>query len=91
MIVCGLAGWRAASMFATESGPWHIFDILREHLGIRPMVELGFWAELVSCVWCLGFWAAWWMLGMFALGLGVVPQLFAAAAVVVIVERHVRP
>jgi hypothetical protein len=51
-VVLALATWRLASLFANESGPYHIFKTFREwvcnnHPGI---------GEGLTCEWCNSVW-----------------------------------
>jgi len=48
-VILALATWRLSSLFATERGPFAIFDRIRE----RCKGEMGL---LIICPWCLSIW-----------------------------------
>lgn len=89
VLVSGLAAWRLAAMLSYEDGPFDVFARLRRAVGISDepgaIIE-GFLPLLFSCVWCIGWWCAllFVVLSLFA---PFVTHVFAAAAVVVMVER----
>src|SRR5512145_2418561 len=70
LIVYGMAAWRVASMFVSESGPGDVFLKLRERAGIvhdgdkhAVMIPDGFFSGIMSCIWCCSVWVgAFWML-----------------------------
>lgn len=78
-------------MLSYEAGPWDVFARLRRLFGVPDGMEdiEGFFPLLLSCVWCCGWWtaAAMWLLWPVA---PAIPAVFAAAAVVVLVERRAR-
>jgi hypothetical protein len=93
VIVTGLAGWRLAAMLSYEAGPWGAFERLRRAVGTPPpgpQEITGFLPLLFGCVWCIGWWTAALMLGLMY-WFPAVPLVFAAAAVVVAMERIARP
>lgn len=49
LLVLALATWRLAYMFALESGPWRVFERIRQKL---PM------GGLMTCIYCLSVWMA---------------------------------
>lgn len=55
-VLCGLAGWRAASLLVYEDGPWGLFYRLREAVAPPGDEPMGFWALLLSCIWCCSVW-----------------------------------
>ena len=65
LVVFGLATWRVSALFTRESGPFHVFEKIREKAGIQhdqdgnvSVIPGRFFAELLSCVWCASIWAA---------------------------------
>lgn len=70
LLIYGMATWRVASMFVTETGPGEMFLKLRARIGIthddakQPIiVPDGFFPGIFSCVWCCSVWVgAFWML-----------------------------
>lgn len=89
VLIAGLAGWRLASMLVGETGPWHIFERVRDRVAAEPGHPEGFWGELLSCIWCTSVWTstAAWLLYYLS------PQavsLVAVWAVAMIVEGIVR-
>lgn len=88
--VCGLAGWRAASLLSKEDGPFQIFAIARDIVGIRRHTELNELAKMVACVWCLSVWttAAFWGLWYVT---PIIPGAVAAMGVAIMAERAARP
>lgn len=90
MLVCGLAAWRLASLFAFEDGPWHILEQIRRRVfGVPDSGELtGQLSILITCVWCSTVW--------FAVAFRVaweltpwIPGAFAAMAVAVMCETYI--
>jgi hypothetical protein len=63
IFILALATWRISSLFVDERGPFDIFVKVRSWTGIthdqsRVAVEFPdtFFAQLLSCVWCLSVW-----------------------------------
>ena len=96
----GLATWRISSLRVHEAGPWNIFRRLRERAGIvhdeqgEPLViPDGFFAGVLSCVWCSSIWVAaglmlaWLLLPMF---IGLFAAVMVFSAVAILMERVVR-
>lgn len=61
--IFGLAVWRISSMLVNETGPWQIFERLRNRVGIlhdqdgKPyQYPDGFFPQLLSCTWCCSVW-----------------------------------
>lgn len=64
-LIYGLAVWRVASLFVNETGPFHIFQWLRERAGIVhhdngaiAVIPERFFPQVLSCVWCASLWIA---------------------------------
>ncbi|KKM96616.1 hypothetical protein LCGC14_1176320 [marine sediment metagenome] len=89
VIIIGLAAWRLASLLVFEDGPFAVFARLRQRVGLDDEGEIGRVAELLSCIWCTGFWMAVIMAGLWVVVPWVV-MVFAAAAVVLAAERGIR-
>lgn len=96
-VLLGLAAWRMAALLAYERGPFNVFMRLRQVLGFThyDSGEPHIWPDnavgrLFSCVWCLGLWTAAAAYGLWQVEPLIVVVL-AAAAVLVAVERFVRP
>jgi hypothetical protein len=85
-MIAALAAWRLAFLLARERGPWNVFGRLRRGVGS------GIVGELLSCVKCVGLWAAvpfaffvrgdWWEL---------VVVWLALAGVVALIDEWTRP
>lgn len=90
--LCGLAAWRLAAMLVYEEGPGNIFGRFRAHVGIPESGEIrdGFLPALLSCIWCTSVWTAALMVALVYVGLAIVPEVLAAAAVALMAERIVR-
>ncbi len=80
-------------MLSYERGPFDVFLRFRKTLSIRhnDAGEPTAWpgnviTEALSCVWCLGLWAAAAMYGLWQVE-PVLVMVVAAASVVVMVER----
>lgn len=94
VLLIGLAGWRVASLFVQEDGPWAIFARIREAVGLLPGEApppglRGFLCGLLGCVWCLSVWTVpamdlVWQVSPHAVGMG------AAMAVAVWMQRQVQ-
>lgn len=57
-VVVGLAAWRLCSLFLIEDGPWYIFKRIRVAAHADFEVGTGFFAVLLTCVYCFSVWAA---------------------------------
>ena len=62
-IVAIMATWRLSAMLSYESGPFNVFEWIRELIGIvhddfgeKIIVPDRFLPELFDCVWCLSLW-----------------------------------
>lgn len=89
IVVCGLAGWRLASLLVDEDGPWAIFARLRHQAGADAPEVHGLVAEILTCVWCASIWTTTAMLLLWI----AAPWLVAAPAawgVAVLASRAVR-
>lgn len=66
VVICGLAGWRLASLLVAEAGPWDVFERLRTRVGVPNFGEVasGLIPGMFSCVWCMSVWtvALCWLL-----------------------------
>lgn len=65
LIIYCMAVWRVSSLLVNETGPWKVFENIRNWAGIlhdgdgRPyMFPDGFFAQMLSCVWCTSIWVA---------------------------------
>ena len=61
LFVLGLATWRISSMIVEETGPFHIFQWVRFHLGVRYTTTsepfgTNALVEALTCVWCFSVW-----------------------------------
>jgi hypothetical protein len=52
LVLGSLGVWRVTYLLTAESGPWHIFERLRQ------LSRSGFWGGLTGCFYCLSLWAA---------------------------------
>jgi hypothetical protein len=52
LVLGSLGVWRVTYLLTAESGPWDIFERLRQ-LG-----RSGFWAGLTGCFYCMSLWVA---------------------------------
>lgn len=63
-LILSLATFRIAYFLVEESGPWHVAEKLRELAGLRANENGwtdpngGFWAQLLSCIYCTSVWVA---------------------------------
>ena len=94
LIVLGLATWRLTSLFVWETGPFNIFQRIREKVGILHD-ETGhpyqypdtFFAQLLSCVWCFSIWVAffsvfYWIFPGVTIAVAMVPAISAIAILI---------
>lgn len=92
-VICGLGGWRLASLLVTEGGPFSVFGQLRERVGAGFEQRDTFLSGVFSCVWCCSVWTATalWLLGM--MWSWTPGALTAAWAVAILASEltHVRP
>ena len=92
VLVCGLAGWRLASLLVNEEGPWGIFERLRVAAGVPPRGPTpiaGLLPGILTCVWCASFYTAipiWFLWELSPM----TDALIASWAVAILVERSVR-
>lgn len=88
-ILVGLGAWRLSAMLVYEDGPWDVFARLRQRAGIVPGEINGFWALLLSCIWCTSIWvgSGLWLLSEVSPLFAAVP---AAWAVSLVAERWIR-
>lgn len=89
VVICGLAGWRIASLFLFEEGPFSVFEKIRRLVGVKPGPIEGFLPTLFTCIYCFSLWAA---LGAYLIWL-VEPMIIipiAVASTVLIVDKLVR-
>ena len=55
VIIIGLAGYRLASFFVIEKGPFDLFEKLRDK--VIPTGEVkGFLPSILTCLWCASAW-----------------------------------
>lgn len=97
LLVLGLATWRVSAMLTKESGPFHIFEKMRELIGIRHDIDGNvlqipnkLFAELFSCVWCISIWAAvfWTVFWFFLPDIAFYAALpFAISTAVILIDR----
>jgi len=90
-LLIGLGGWRLGSLLVHEDGPWRVFLRFRDWAGVpRGAGEIaGFWAGLLSCIYCASVWttAALWGLWWLSPEAAALP---AAWAVAIAADRYVR-
>lgn len=99
-LLFGLATWRISSLLVHEDGPWKAFRRLREWAGIQHdeageilMIPDGFFAGVLSCVWCCSMWAAAGWVGLWMVVPGaaeVAATVLALSAAAIGMERAVR-
>lgn len=97
ILVLGLATWRISAMLTKEAGPFHVFEKLRELVGIQhdedgnvSVIPNKLFAELLSCVWCMSIWAAafWVVLWFFFPDIAFYASLpFAISTVAILLDR----
>jgi hypothetical protein len=90
VLIVGLAGWRVASLLSKEDGPYGVFEKLRQIVGIRKMVQYTELAKLWGCVWCMSVWTTAAFFGLWYVS-PVIPGIFAAMTIPIVVERWARP
>ncbi len=96
-----LATWYAQHLAAVESGPWGVFDWIRERVfgveiqggpleGYRPVIRRpGVLADLVTCIYCRSFWVFGLMAGLWLVWHPAVLP-FAGAGAVALLDKVVR-
>jgi hypothetical protein len=66
-VVYCLATWRISSLLVNEAGPFDVFVKIREAFGIKHNEKVpyeypdAFFAQLLSCVWCVSVWVGIFM------------------------------
>lgn len=82
LVLGGLAVWRVTYLLTAESGPWDIFERLRQ------LSRSGFWSRLTGCFYCLSLWVAapfaFWLAARWQDRIVLWPGLSAAA---ILLER----
>lgn len=98
LVIISLATWVVQHILRWESGPFGVFDWVREKVfGVTiagdPDTELvaipvrpGPLADLITCIYCTGFWVAVIMVAMNRF-IAPVVQVFAALGVAVLIEH----
>ena len=99
-IILSLAAWRISNMFVVEKGPFNLFWKIREWAGIQHNGEgepfaypETFFAQLISCVWCMSVWVGaawavtWFLLPVVTLKVAVV---FALSAGAILIDNHLK-
>ena len=79
MLILTLAVWRASYFLVNEEGPLGIARKLRERAGIghdedtRQPISYPetFFAQMLGCIWCVSFWVAIVILGLWLSLVGV--------------------
>ena len=96
VVLIGLAAWRSSALLVYERGPFDLCVRLRELLGFEHNGRgepvgwpSGFLGSLLSCVWCLGIYAALFMWGIWTLEPTLV-YIMASWALVVVAEKLIR-
>lgn len=87
VILAGLAGWRLASLFNWEPGPWGVFERIRTLVGVKVGEITSEAAKAIICPWCLTVYTSAGMLAAGAFLSWWIPGLFAAMAVAMMAER----
>jgi hypothetical protein len=99
LIIFGLATWRVSSLLVNEGGPFGIFLKLRRLAGIvhdnegKPlMVPNGFFAELLSCVFCSSIWVGtgwliFWLL--FPYAATILATAFSFSTIAILLDRYI--
>ena len=87
LILIGLGGWRVAFLIVREDGPFDSMTKLRRALGVPDEGEIdGFFAKLLTCIYCTSFWTVAAMCAVYYVEpWAVVP--FAAWGLVLMLER----
>jgi hypothetical protein len=98
LVIIALATWAAQYVVRWESGPFGIFDWVRETIfGVRIVgdpeeeavavpVRPGTLADLITCIYCTGFWVAVIMVAMNRF-IAPVVWVFAALGLAVLIEQ----
>lgn len=89
VVISGLAGWRIASLFLNEEGPWGIFEKVRKLIGIKPGPVTGFLPTLFTCIYCLSLWVSLAAYFIYVF-LPEAAMIIAAATVVILVDKAAR-
>lgn len=86
-------------MFVNEAGPGNMFRSVREWAGIghdddgnKTIIPDGFFAGVLSCVWCASLWAAMFWVGMDWIFSEItirVAMVFALSALAVVYQKWV--
>lgn len=95
-----LATWRVSSLLVNELGPWDLFMHIRELAGIEhdenketTIIPDGFFAGVLSCVWCASLWVAgFWVAGDLLAPAVALPAatIFAISAGAIGAEKIIR-
>lgn len=96
-VVLAMATWRISVMLSKETGPFHIFEKIRELTGIKHDIDGNvlhipqkMFAELLSCVWCDSVWVGtfWVLLWLFFPQISLFIALpFALSTLAILVDR----
>ena len=85
-VIYALATFRLASLLVHENGPAHVFDRIRQRLGVYDEGEQTSIQELFSCVWCMSVWVAAALLVVKRCFF--IHRILAASTVAIVIERY---
>lgn len=98
LLILILATWRLSSLLVDERGPLDVFVRIRELAGIQHdeskkpfLYPERFFAQLLSCIWCISIWVAGgWSLAYYLVGDAVILLAlpFALSAGAIILSRY---
>jgi len=79
LLIIALATWRLAYMVTKETGPYRIFERIRQQ---HPL------GGLTTCIYCSSVWAAAGLMAVYALGGAIVVQWLAIAGAALMLASY---
>lgn len=99
IVIFGLATWRVSSLLVGEDGPFYIFRKIREKFGIthdengKPLaIPDGFFAQLLSCVFCASIWigTGWLVFWLLSPDIAVkFAAVFSFSTIAILLDKYI--
>ena len=96
-VILALAAWRLSNLLVFEEGPFDVFVILRNAVGVKYDVMAEAYgtnviSKVFACIWCLSFWVAIGLSLLYLLAGDIAIWLclpFALSGFAIIIHRNI--
>lgn len=88
LVIIGFASWYVAHVITKEHGPFNLFGRVRVWAQ-RNGVPEGSFAEMVTCIYCVAFWASALLYAIWLTPVQSIVYVFAAACGVLVIDRWI--